>query len=248
MIGAIIGDIAGSKYEFHNARSTEITLWGNDHSYTDDTIMTIATADAILNNKSYKDAYLEWGHRYPNPVGAYGGRFANWLFSNNHEPYNSLGNGSAMRISSVGFLFDTEEKTAEEAQKSAEVTHNHPLGIKGAQVIAICTYRLRNGAPKDFIKNENYYDIPAYKPFSNPFDETCNNAVPIALSCFLASESFEDAIRKSIIVGGDSDTIGAITGSLAEAYYGVPDNLKEQALKILPDDMKKIVNQFYNTI
>ena len=247
MIGAIIGDIAGSKYEFDNVRTEDFELMGPGCDFTDDTICTVAIADAILNGKEYDAALQEWCRKYPHPMGGYGTRFNSWIWSETPEPYKSYGNGCAMRVSPVGWLFDEKKIVAHEACNTAAVTHNHPASLYGAEHIAVTIYRLRGGAPKEIaIKDvENAFGwLPEYRPFSNPFDETVMNAVPVAVSCFMASNSFEDAIRKSIIVGGDSDTIGAITGSIAEAYYGVPEDLKAKTLSFLPEEMKKIYEIF----
>lgn len=249
MIGAIIGDIVGSRFEFHNTTNQHFKLFTKQCSYTDDTICTVAIADAILNGKSYKDSLQEWCRRYPNPMGGYGNSFRNWVFSDTPQPYYSFGNGSAMRVSPVAWLYDDISDIDKEAAKTASITHNHPEGIKGAQVIAHCIYALRTGCSKQevllYAKSE-YGDIPVYRPYSNPFDETCMNAVPVAIGCFMDSKDFEDAIRKAILVGGDSDTIGAIVGSLAEAYYrGIPKELFHQALSYLPTDMTDIIMQYY---
>jgi len=220
MLGAIIGDIVGSRFEFNNAKSEDFALFTDGCSFTDDTICTVSVADAILNGRTYKDSLHAWCREYPHPMGGYGASFAQWVRSDDPQPYNSFGNGSAMRVSPVGWLFDHHEDVEIEAARAAEITHNHPDGIKGAQVVAHCVRRLRIGCPKEelawFVESK-YGALPEYRPFSNPFDETCMNAVPVSIVCFLASINFEDAIRKAILVGGDSDTIGAITGSLAEA-------------------------------
>lgn len=248
MKGAIIGDIVGSRFEFDNLKSEKFELFGKGVDFTDDTICTIAIADAILSGNSYEQSIRKWCKRYPNPMGGYGGSFRAWLQSDKPKPYNSYGNGSAMRVSPVGFLLDS--KIEEEAKKSAECTHNHKEGIKGAIVIAKSIWLLRNGAGFDEVKAfvSDYYSIPTYKPFSNPFDESCMNAVPVSLSCLFASENFEDAIRKAILVGGDSDTIGAITGSLAEAHYGVPDHIWGEAGSYLPNDMLIVITKAYNRL
>ena len=246
MIGAIIGDIAGSVYEFNNAKTEDFPLITKQSNYTDDTICTIAIADATMNDRSYKDALLDWCLAYPRPMGGYGASFAAWLNSKDHQPYYSYGNGAAMRVSSIGWLCNSQYEVCETAKMSAEVSHDHPEGIYGAQAVALAVFGLRQGRSKDEIKDfiSQHYTIPKYEPFSNPFDETCQNAVPVAVSCFLASNSFEDAIRKAIVVGGDSDTIAAICGGSAEAYYGVPAELKRVALKKLPHDMRSVVRQF----
>lgn len=250
MIGAIIGDIVGSRFEFNNAKTTDFKLFTSECSFTDDTICTVAIADAILTGKSYRDSVHDWCRKYPHPMGGYGGSFARWVASDNPQPYNSFGNGSAMRVSPVGLYFDNEfGDVLNEAQKTAEITHDHPEGIKGAQVTAMCVWMMRKGYTKADMKSyveSEYGALPKFKPFSNPFDETCMNAVPVSVSCVLNSTCFEEAIRNAIIVGGDSDTIGAIVGGIAEAMYGVPAYLKDVALSYLPDDMCKVVERFYN--
>lgn len=251
MIGAIIGDIAGSRFEFNNAKTSYFNLFAKECSFTDDTICTVAIADAILNGKQYADSLREWCRKYPNPTGGYGASFAKWVFSDGAQPYNSFGNGSAMRVSPVAWLFDSKAEVENEAEKTAAVTHNHPEGIKGARVIASCIYALRKGSSKQEIlryARSEYGSIPVYRPTSNPFDETCMNAVPVSIGCFIDSTDFEDAIRKAILVGGDSDTIGAIVGSLAEAAYGVPVCLKDAAMSYLPYEIKSVINQFYSKL
>ncbi len=250
MIGAIIGDIAGSVYEFANVRTEDFPLITKDSTFTDDTICTIAIADAAMNGWNYKDALLDWCRSYPRPMGGYGASFAAWLNSRNPQPYYSFGNGAAMRVSSLGWLYDTPIEVAEEAKSSAMVSHDHPEGIKGAQVAALGVFFLRKDKDKELFADwvrGLYGKLPKYAPGSNPFDETCQNAIPVAASCFLASKSFEDAIRKAIAVGGDSDTIAAICGGWAEAYYGIPDWLRQAALQRLPETMKDVIKQFETT-
>lgn len=247
MIGAIIGDIVGSRFEFDNTNTEDFELFGKQCDYTDDTICTVAIADAALNGTPYDISLQKWCRKYNHPKGAYGGSFASWIRSNNPQPYGSYGNGSAMRVSPVAWLYNEAGDVVREAANTASVTHNHPEGIKGAVVVAKSIFMLRNGATKEELlsyASSEYREIPEYKPFSNPFDETCMNAVPVSIGCFLASTGFEDAIRKAIIVGGDSDTIGAIVGSIAEAYYEIPLWISEKALGYLPSDMKDIIKQF----
>lgn len=259
MLGAIIGDIVGSRFEFNNTNRTDFDLFTGESSYTDDTICTVAIADAILNGKSYKDSLLEWCRKYPNPKGAYGGSFAHWIHSADPQPYNSYGNGSAMRVSPVSWLFDDLNTVLSEAKKSAEVTHSHSEGIKGAQVIANLIYRYRKGTAHPdnpcaitgiSVDSGLYYDIPTLSDIkaNNSFNETCQITVPQSLRCFLESDNFEMCIRLAISIGGDSDTIGAIAGSLAEARFGIPPALACEAIQRLPYDMKTIVEQFYDTI
>lgn len=257
LIGAVIGDIAGSIYEFNPHKSKDINLQNKDMEYTDDTIMTIAVADWILNDKKLTKKGLvarmqQWGRKYPNPMGAYGGMFSQWLLSNNPKPYNSWGNGAAMRVAAVGFAFSSLEETLKVAKKSAEVTHNHPEGIKGAQATAAAIFMARTGCTKEEIRryiSENYgYDMnrtcddirPTYS-----FDGSCQGTVPESIIAFLDSKDYEDAIRLCISLGGDADTMGAITGAIAGAYYHqMPYDLYEFAINKLPDDIKGIIKLF----
>lgn len=247
MIGAILGDIIGSRFEFHNHRSKDFELFTPECDFTDDTILTVATADAILNGRSYKEAYLDWGRRYPNPKGAYGASFSRWLWD--PEPYNSFGNGAGMRVSPVGFAFVDKDCVLEEARKSAEVSHNHPEGIKGAQVIALSVNLLRRRGSKLALLEEfgGAYDLSRTIEeirSTNTFNETCQVTVPQAIRCFIDSTSFEDAIRNAVSIGGDTDTIAAMTGALAEAYYGVPQELVNKLKDYLPEEMIRIVDRF----
>lgn len=259
LIGAVIGDISGSIYEFNPHKSKDINLQNKDMEYTDDTIMTIAVADWILNDKKLTKKGLvtrmqQWGRKYPNPMGAYGGMFSQWLLSNNPKPYNSWGNGAAMRVAAVGFAFSSLEETLKVAKKSAEVTHNHPEGIKGAQATAAAIFMARTGYTKEEIRryiSENYgYDMnrtcddirPTYS-----FDGSCQGTVPESIIAFLDSKDYEDAIRLCISLGGDADTMGAITGAIAGAYYHqMPYDLYEFAINKLPDDIKGIIKLFYS--
>ena len=251
MLGAIIGDIAGSTYEFNNTKRLDFQTFPKGSSFTDDSICTAAIADAAMHGKPYADTLAAWCARYPHPMGGYGASFARWIASPSHTPYYSFGNGSAMRVSAIGWLYQTDRETIDAAIQTAKISHDHPEGIKGAVVVAMSIFLLRHGFKKeridDYVKRMGYA-IPEYKPFSNPFNETCQNAIPVAMSCFIASTDFEDAIRKAIAVGGDSDTIGAIVGSLAEAHYGIPAWMVKKAMKALPKDIKRVVNEFYYTI
>lgn len=276
MLGAIIGDIAGSKYEFNNTFDYDFEMFGGGCDFTDDTICTVAVADAILNGRSYQESLLDWCRRYPSPKGAYGGRFAGWIHSLDPQPYNSFGNGSAMRVSPVAWLFDDLSQVLEEAEKTALSTHNHPEGIKGAKAVAHAIWYFRKSRfseeSKDSeneetkgLKNENakaskdenetiqgfmsiarsyYEDFDTRVYPKGKFDETCMDAVPLSFYLLSQASSFEDAIRLAISHGGDSDTIGAIVGSIAEARFGIPQEMKEKALSYLPDDMKDIWKQF----
>ena len=276
MLGAIIGDIAGSKYEFNNTFDYDFEMFAEGCDFTDDTICTVAIADAILNGRSYQESLLDWCRRYPSPKGAYGGRFAGWIHSLDPQPYNSFGNGSAMRVSPVAWLFDDLSQVLEEAEKTALPTHNHPEGIKGAKAVAHAIWYFRKSrfseGSKDSeneetkgLKNENakaskdenetiqgfmsiarsyYEDFDTRVYPKGKFDETCMDAVPLSFYLLSQASSFEDAIRLAISHGGDSDTIGAIVGSIAEARFGIPQEMKEKALSYLPDDMKDIWKQF----
>lgn len=272
----MIGDIAGSKYEFNNTFDYDFEMFGEGCDFTDDTICTVAIADAILNGRNYQESLLDWCRRYPSPKGAYGGRFAGWIRSLDPQPYNSFGNGSAMRVSPVAWLFDDLSQVLEEAEKTALPTHNHPEGIKGAKAIAHAIWYFRKSRfseeSKDSenketkgLKNENakaskdenetiqgfmsiarsyYEDFDTRVYPKGKFDETCMDAVPLSFYLLSQASSFEDAIRLAISHGGDSDTIGAIVGSIAEARFGIPQEMKEKALSYLPDDMKDIWKQF----
>lgn len=252
MLGAIIGDIAGSKYEFNNTFDYDFEMFGEGCDFTDDTICTVAVADAILNGRSYQESLQDWCRRYPSPKGAYGGRFAGWIRSLVPQPYNSFGNGSAMRVSPVAWLFDDLSQVLEEAEKTALPTHNHPEGIKGAKAVAHAIWHFRKSkeshqpddeAKKAFkdIARSYYEDFDTRVYPKGKFDETCMDAVPLSFYLLSQASSFEDAIRLAISHGGDSDTIGAIVGSIAEARFGIPQDMKEKAISYLTDDMKDVI-------
>lgn len=251
MLGAIIGDIVGSRFEFNNTNSIIFELFTDESTYTDDTICTVAIADAILNGKSYKDSLLEWCRKYQNPKGAYGGSFVRWIHSADPQPYNSFGNGSAMRVSPIGWAFDSYQEVLRQAELSAAVSHNHTEGIKGAQCVADLIYHLRTGkidkdAVKRCVKHSFGYEILPVDQIreTNSFNETCQGTVPQAICCFLEAKDFEETIRLAISIGGDSDTIGAIAGAIAEAYYKIPDNIAVVAISKLPDDMFTVLHSF----
>lgn len=246
MLGAIIGDIVGSRFEFNNTNRTDFELFHKDCSFTDDTICTVAIADALIRNIPYKDALLEWCRKYPHPMGGYGGRFAQWIASDNPQPYNSFGNGSAMRVSPVAWHFNNLDDVVAEAEMTALPTHNHPEGVKGAKAVAHAIWHFSNvGDMSGFVEISNkYYPYP--KPAQRGvFDETCAGVVPVAFKIIYNSTSFEDAIRKAVAYGGDSDTLAAIVGSIAEARWGMPWNIIEKALSYLPSEMIKIMKEFY---
>jgi ADP-ribosylglycohydrolase len=250
MLGSIIGDIIGSTYEFHNAGNYDFEPFPSGSDFTDDTVLTIAVAEAILNNKPYGTIIREYANKWPGR--GYGGMFSRWYRTSNPQPYNSFGNGSAMRVSPVGWAFDTLEKIIEEAGKSAECTHNHPEGIKGAEATAAVMFLSRTGHSKneikDFVQKRFHYNLgrtleemkPGYK-----FNETCQETVPEAITCFLESENYEDAIRKAIWLGGDSDTLACITGGIAEAFYReIPLDWQAHARETLPIELCSVLDTF----
>ena len=274
MLGAIIGDVVGSVYEWNNIKTKEFPFFREDCFFTDDTVMTCAVAEAIMNGgqkDNFIDAMKKYGRMYPNAD--YGARFNRWLMTDNRDPYNSFGNGSAMRVSPCAWFVDatTEELPAEGkrlAQLSAEVTHNHPEGIKGAMATAdaifMCRYFFGGYASdkeepnsdnpeeikrciKEHIEKEYGYDLsktldeirPTYR-----FNETCQDTVPQAIVAFLESTDFEDAIRNAISLGGDSDTLAAITGSIAEAAYGIPEWIQDKVYTYLDEPLKDVLRRW----
>jgi ADP-ribosylglycohydrolase len=253
MIGAICGDVLGSIYEFNNHKSADFPLFNKSCTYTDDTVLTIATADCLINKGDFAQSYKKYFLDYPDK--GYGGSFKEWGFSNSLQPYNSWGNGSAMRVSPVGFAFNSLEFVLINAKKSAKVTHNHPEGIKGAQAVAAAIFMAKNGSSKneikEFVENKFYYKLDKSLKEIRPsysFDVSCQGSVPQAITAFLESDGFEDAIRKAISIGGDSDTIACITGGIAEAYYGgVPEDITKFVLSKLNKNFLKVVNDFYKS-
>ena len=257
MIGAIIGDIVGSRFEFGEAPKCDFELFTDECSFTDDTVCTIAIADAVLNRRTYRDALLDWCHRYPNPMGGgYGEMFLQWLNSPDHEPMNSYGNGAAMRVSPIGWLFTEWEDVVAEARKSAEPTHNHPEGIKGAECIAEVIHwlkymRFTKSEVERKVKKFYGYELPRLRDImklgaEGHFDSTCQETVPMALRCFINSNSFEDTIRIAVLCDGDTDTKACIAGAVAEAYCQIPYELIDRAMVYLPTDMLNILDQFYS--
>lgn len=255
MIGAILGDIVGSRFEFNNYLSKDFAFLTPGCEFTDDTVMTCAVAKAFL--EAAKDdapivehmtrSMQELGRK--NPHRGYGGRFGRWIYDENPQPYNSLGNGAAMRASPAGFLGKTVEDAYELGELTAMPTHDHPEGLKAAGVTAALIWLARHDAAKDELYRyaSNQYAIPnldTIRP-TYQFDVTCMGTMPVALAAFFESDSFEDAIRNAISVGGDSDTIGAITGSIAEAFYGVPEEIWQEARSRLSDELVEIVDEFY---
>lgn len=250
MLGAIAGDIIGSSYEWYRTKKYDFELFTPQSTPTDDTILSVAVADCILHNKDYATTLKEYGRRYP--YAGYGGMFHQWLESSSSAPYNSFGNGSAMRVSPIGFAFATLSEVLEEAQRSAEVTHNHPEGIKGAQAIASAIFMAKSGDSKSKIQEyieENFnYDLhqtlDEIRPYYQ-FNETCQGSVPQSIIAFLESNDYEDAIRKAVSLGGDSDTLGCMTGGIAQAFYkDIPDYIVKRVKKLLITNLLTVVDEF----
>lgn len=250
MIGAIAGDIIGSVYEANPTKSKNFPLFSARSRFTDDSVLTVAVADSILTGRPYRDAVWEMGRRYPRA--GYGGTFISWLHSADPQPYNSWGNGSAMRVSPVGFAFNQEEDVLRAARESAEISHNHIEGIKGAQATALAIFMARTGAEKEQIRTRISglfgYDLSRSLDDIRPgysFDVSCQGSVPEALIAFLDSISYEDAIRNAISLGGDADTQACIAGGMAEAFYGgVPKPVREEVMQRLPPDLCRITEDF----
>lgn len=256
MIGAIIGDIVGSRFEWNNLKSKDFELFHDDCFFTDDSVMTVAVAWAIMQCDGNMDklsshavrCMRSLGQRHP--FSGYGGRFMDWLFSNVPRPYYSFGNGAAMRVSPCGFAANSLDEAIQLSGHVTEVTHNHPQGILGAEATTVAIYMARTGSSIHEIKKhicENYYTIDFTLDEIRDgycFDESCMGTVPQALEAFFESTGFEDAIRNAISIGGDSDTVAAITGGVAEAYYGIPDGFAMSALSHLDDDLIHITDAF----
>ncbi len=264
MYGAILGDIIGSPYEFDRGSKTkDFVMFENGAHFTDDSVMTAAVAEALLDagkeassgqmENLVKISMIRWGRKYPDA--GYGGRFNRWLFASDPQPYGSFGNGSAMRVSAAGWLYDSLERTREAARATAAVTHNHPEGYKGAEAVAAAIYLARMGSGKeeirDYVTQEFGYDLsrtcdeirPSYHHM-----ESCQDTVPEAVTAFLEGEDFEDVIRTAVSLGGDCDTLTAIAGSMAEAFYGIPDTLIAECEKRIPEEMKAVADRFYRAV
>ena len=260
MYGAIIGDIVGSRFEFDQGdKSREFEFFTRENDFTDDTVMSIAVAEALLDagkdadEKTVKDNLIKsmkkWGKKYPHA--GYGARFIHWVLSDDPKPYGSYGNGSGMRVSPAGWLYDSIERTREVARWTAEVTHNHPEGVKGAESVAAAMFMARTRASKEEIKayleKEFGYDLsrtldeirPTYQHV-----EDCMRTMPEAFTCFLEANSYEECIRNVMYIGGDTDTLGAIAGAVAEAMWGVPESFVKQAKLYLPEEIIKVVDRF----
>ncbi len=263
MFGAIFGDIVGSTYEFHPCKRTDFPLLPEGSVFTDDTVMTLAVADALMDitEQTPEDqirqriiAALRWyGRRHPDA--GYGGSFRKWLKTRYPKPYNSWGNGSAMRVSAAGWLFGDPDTVRRMARLSAEVTHNHPEGIKGAEATASAIFLARTGSSKAEIRayiEENFqYDLSRTCDGLRPdygFEVSCQKSVPESIIAFLDAESFEQTIRLAVSLGGDADTQAAIAGSIAEGFYGVPEQWKEECRRRLPEDLREVLTRFAERI
>ena len=260
MYGAILGDMIGAPYEFGEHHKTkDFEMFTPETHYTDDSMMTIAVADALMrtgtdaDEASMKESFVKcmqkWGRKYPNA--GYGGMFRRWLGADDPQPYGSFGNGSAMRVSPVGWFFNTMERTREVARWSAEVTHNHPEGVKGAECTAAAVYLARTGADKqeirDYVISEFGYDLSKSCDEIRPwyeFDVSCQGTVPVAVTAFLEGRSFEDVIQTAVSLGGDCDTLTCIAGGMAEAFYAVPEEMKTECRKRLPKDAVEVLDRF----
>ena len=253
MIGAMCGDIIGSRFEWNYIKAKDFELFNFKSHFTDDTVLTAATMEALITGNAYNIMYKKWFKKYPNA--GYGGKFKAWANSDDLEPYGSFGNGSAMRISPIGIWSKNIEEVLKLSKLSAEASHNHPEGIKGAEAIASSVFYAKSGKDKTFIKeyiektfgydlNESVESIRSWYKF----DVSCQGSVPEAIICFLESKDFEDAVRNAISIGGDSDTIACMAGGISEAYYGIPEDLKAETLNRLPEDIKTIVNTFYDKL
>ena len=261
MIGAILGDIVGSPYEFDRGRKIKDfgPLFMGGSEFTDDTVMTIAVAEGLMS--AGKDADLSvirkeviksmkaWGKKYPDA--GYGAKFINWVLTDDPEPYGSWGNGSAMRVSAAGWLYDSIDRTREVARATAEVSHNHPEGIKGAEAVASAIFLARTGASKDEIKDyivdEFGYDLSRTLDEIRPgyhHVESCQETVPEAVTAFLEGNDFEDVVRSAVSLGGDCDTLTCIAAGIAEAFYGVPEEYKEETLSRISEEMRAVYRRF----
>lgn len=250
MLGAIAGDVIGSPYEGRPIKTTDFPLFSPRSRFTDDTVLTVAVAHAILHDEGYGQALKAFGRRYPRA--GYGGNFFNWIFEEEVVPYNSWGNGSAMRVSPVGWAFDEVEQVLEEAERTAAVSHNHPEGIKGAQATALAVFRARTGAGKEEIRAEIGkrfgYDVERTVDAIRPgygFDVSCQGSVPEALIAFFDSDDYETAVRLAVSLGGDSDTLACIAGAVAEAFYGgVPEAIAVNVRRRLPGEFIDVIETF----
>ena len=252
MLGAIAGDIIGSIYEFNPIKTEDFELFSPGCRFTDDTVLTVALAEAIFHGKDYGRTMKEYYRRYPRA--GYGGFFHRWARSEDSKPYDSWGNGAAMRVSPVGFAYDSLEDVLVKAEHFTAVTHNHPEGIKGAQATAAAVFLARKGNSKEeikaFVESRFAYDLSRSLAEIRPtyaFDVSCQGTVPQAITAFLESGDFEDAIRKAVSLGGDSDTLACITGGIAHAFYGpLPEQITRRVYSILDDSLGEVTREFMN--
>lgn len=258
MLGAIIGDIVGSRFEFNNIKTKDFDLVGNGTSMTDDSIMTVAVDECLLNgytnSKDVVETLKKWGRRYPNA--GYGGHFYHWVLGKDTEPYYSYGNGAAMRVSGVGWFAKSEEEVKQLSELVTGVTHNHPEGLKGAETVAMCIYYARTGKSKDFLREYIYQQYPEvkdldYEELRRTYyhgEEICQVSVPQALYCFLISDSFEDCLRTTISIGGDCDTTAAMSCAIAEAYYGLDSKIVGEVYPYIAADVWEVVQKCYESL
>jgi len=254
MLGAIAGDVIGSIFEAFPTKSTDFSLFCSRSRFTDDTVLTVAIAHAILKGTNYGSSLREFGLRYP--YSGYGASFHDWLNSKDPQPYRSWGNGSAMRVSPVGFAFGTLEEVLKEAEKTASPTHNHPEGIKGAQAVALSIFLARTGSSKDEIREtitQRFdYDLTRSLEKIRPdytFEISCQKSVPESIIAFLESKDFEDAIRKAISLGGDGDTMACIAGGIAEAFYGkVSAQIEQGVRQLVPNELMTVADELYTCL
>ena len=256
MLGALVGDIIGSAYEFHNTKSMDFEMFVRKSKFTDDSVMTLAVAEWLMKDKTHSAMGLikcmqELGRRYPDA--GYGGTFVRWLFAREPQPYNSWGNGAGMRVSPVGLYAETLEEALELAEITASVSHNHPEGVKGAQAIAASVFLCKEGQSKQKIKEyvEETFGYNLHRTIAEirpryGFDVSCQGSVPEAIIAFLEGNSFEEVIRLAISLGGDSDTIGAMAGAIAACRYPIPEEIAEKCNRLLTEDLRDIKNMFMN--
>lgn len=250
MLGGIAGDIIGSRFEHAQIKTKDFELFSRQCTFTDDTVHTVAVADSLLTKTPYQTNFIRYFQHYPNA--GYGHRFRRWARSLRPVPYGSFGNGSAMRVSPIAWYYDSLDKVLEEAMHSAEVTHNHPEGIKGAQAVAGAIYLARTGAGKDgiraFVEGRFGYDLSMTVDEIRPgysFNVTCQGSIPQAIIAFLEATDYEDAVRNAVSLGGDSDTLACIAGSIAEAYFGgVPEAIRDEALRRLDEPLTEVLQRF----
>ena len=255
MLGAIIGDIVGSRFEFHNTNKYNFKLFDRRECFfTDDTICTVAIADALLSGSDDYASFLQkWCRKYNEPIRSFGGSFGGWIWQDVPVPYNSFGNGAAMRVSPISLFCKDDASVIRCALGSAAVSHNHPEGLVGAMAVALAGFRLMRAVGSNekveainSVLDYFYKDVDGSAP--GVFDETCQGVVPVALRIVRDSLTFEQAIRTAIVYGGDSDTLAAIVGGMAETFFGIPKRIKDEALDFLPADMKSVVSSFYASI